>query len=112
MNARTLIAIASFAVAGSAFAQEATSDAWMNAASTKNRTEVLADLQQARADGSIKALGAGYLNPVIGQRSREAVRAEVLAAARNGELDRLNAEAFAFDAAPAAKTTRLAHNRR
>lgn len=100
MNTRSLLAIVTFAIAGAsgtAFAQEATSDAWMNAASTKTRADVLAELKQARADGSIKAGGAGYLNPIVSQKSRADVRAEVLAAARSGELERLDAEAYAFD---------------
>ena len=54
-------------------------------------------LKQARADGSIKAVSAGYLNPIVSQKSRADVRAEVLAAARSGELERLDAEAYAFD---------------
>ena len=99
MNTRTLITIAAFAtfaVSGSAFAQEATSDAWMNAAATKTRAQVGVELQQARADGSIKAGSAGYFNPIVSQKSRAEVRAEVLAAARSGELSRIDAEAYAF----------------
>ena len=97
MNTRTLIAIATFAVAGSAFAQEATSDAWMDAAATKTRAQVGAELKQARADGSIKAASAGYLPTVTVSKTRAEVRAEVLAAARSGELARIDAEAYAFD---------------
>lgn len=100
MNTRNILALATFALAaasGSAFAQEATSDAWMNASSTKTRADVVAELKQARADGSIKAVSAGYLNPIVSQKSRADVRAEVLAAARSGELERLDAEAYAFD---------------
>lgn len=111
MNTRTLIAIASFAIAGSAFAQEASSDAWMNAASTKSRAQVQAELKQARADGSMKTMSAGYLNPVLNAKSRDAVRAETLAAARSGELARIDAEAASFDRAPAGSATRLAHSR-
>ena len=114
MNTRTLIALATFAVAGSAFAQEATSDGWMNAVSTKTRAQVAVELQQARADGSIKAVSAGYLNPIISQKSRSEVRADVMAAARSGELARIDAEAYAFGdrgAAPNA-TTRVAQHSR
>lgn len=111
MNTRNILAIATFALAagGSAFAQEATSDAWMDAASTKSRADVMAELKQARADGSIRAVSAGYLNPIVSQKSRADVRAEVLAAARSGELQRVDAEAYAFDGqvSPAA-TTRVA----
>ena len=53
MNAKTLIATAllvSFAGVGSAFAQEATPDTWLQAAqSTKTRAEVSAELAAARA---------------------------------------------------------------
>ena len=112
MNTRNILALATFAIAaasGSAFAQEATSDAWMNAASTKTRADVMAELKQARADGSIKAVSAGYLNPIVSQKSRADVRAEVLAAARSGELERLDAEAYAFDGQRApAQATRVA----
>ena len=114
MNTRTLIALATFAVAGSAFAQEATSDAWMNAVSTKTRAQVGVELQQARADGSIRAVSAGYLNPIVSQKSRSEVRADVMAAARSGELARIDAEAYAFDgrgAAPNAATRVAQHSR-
>ena len=76
MNTRTLITIAAFAtfaVSGSAFAQEATSDAWMNAAATKKRAQVGVELQQARADGSIKAGSAGYFNSTSTKRPRARV---------------------------------------
>ena len=45
MNAKQLIAISAFAILGSnaAFAQEATSDTWMNAESTKSRAQVQAE---------------------------------------------------------------------
>jgi hypothetical protein len=116
MNARTLIALATFAIAasaGTAFAQEATPDSWGEVASTKSRAQVLAELKQARADGSIKAGGAGYLNPIVSQKSRDTVRAEAVAAARSGELARIDAEAYAFDGrrAPEA-TTRVAQSGR
>ncbi len=111
MNTRTLIAIATFALAagsGSAFAQEAGSDAWMNAATGKTRAEVMAELKQARADGSIRAASAGYLNPVVSQKSRDQVRNEALAAARSGELARVDAEAWLFDGIRGETATRVA----
>jgi hypothetical protein len=109
MNTRNILALAAIAFAaasGSAFAQEATADGWMNATSTKTRADVMAELKQARADGSIRAVSAGYLNPIVGQKTRAEVRAEVLAAARSGELQRVDAEAYAFDGqvTPAAAT--------
>lgn len=111
MNTRTLIALATFAIAasaGNAFAQEATSDAWMNVVSTKTTAQVAAELKQARADGSIKAVSAGYVNPIVSQKSRAEVRAEAVAAARSGELARIDAEAHSFDLQRAASPLRLA----
>lgn len=111
MNTRTLIALATFALAagtGSAFAQEAGSDAWMNAQSGKTRAEVMAELKQARADGSIRAASAGYLNPLVSSTTREDVRSQTLAAARSGELARVDAEAWLFDGTRADGTTRVA----
>jgi len=99
MNAtRTLIA-AVFAIAavGPVAAQEADSDAWMTIQSTKTHAQVQAELAQARADGSIKVLSLGYLPSVKTSRSRSDVVAEVMAARRSGELDRIDAEAYAFD---------------
>lgn len=116
MNTRTLLALATVAFAaasGSAFAQEAGSDAWMNAASTKTRAEVSAELAAARADGSIKAVSAGYVNPIVAQKTRAQVRQDVLAAARSGELERLHAEAYAFNGAHSvAAATRVAQAQR
>jgi hypothetical protein len=117
MNTRTLIALATFAVAasaGTAFAQEATPDNWNDVVSTKTRAQVLAELKQARADGSIKAGSAGYLNPIVSQKSRDEVRGEVLAAARSGELSRIDAEAYGFDGrrAPVQAATRVAQTGR
>ena len=45
MNAKQLIAVSALAFLGAnaAFAQEATSDAWMKVASTKSRAEVQAE---------------------------------------------------------------------
>ena len=115
MNTRTLISLATFALAasaGSAFAQEATSDAWMNAVSTKTRAQVMAELKQARADGSIKAVSAGYVPTLVSQKSRAEVHREVLAAARSGELARIDAEAWLFDGRPAPAVLRVARSDR
>jgi hypothetical protein len=92
MNSKSLVSAASFALAligsGAAFAQEATSDAWTHAAMSSSRTQVQAELQQARKDGSIRATAAGYMTPF----KPVAARADV----RSGELDRIDAEAHAF----------------
>jgi len=98
MNTRTIIASAvfAFAASGAALAQEATSDQWMNVAATKSVAQVHAELLQARADGSIKAVSAGYLPTLKASRSRDEIVAETKAALRNGEVDRINAETYAF----------------
>lgn len=97
------------ALAGTAaFAQEATSDTWMNAASAKTRAEVQAELQQARADGSIRFSRAGYIETLKSTKTREAVKAETLAARRSGELQHINAEVYGYELrqAPAVTTAR------
>lgn len=93
------VAIAAFAaMAGTtAFAQEATSDAWMNAASTKTRAAVQAELKQARADGSIRFASAGYMEKLASTKTREAVKAETLAARASGELQHINAPVYGFE---------------
>ncbi len=101
MNTRQRLAsVAIAAVAAfsgtAAFAQEATSDAWMNAASTKTRAEVQAELQQARADGSIRFSRAGYIETLKSTKSRDAVTAETLAARSTGELAHINAEVYGY----------------
>jgi len=100
MNRKPLLSVATFAAAllgaGAAFAQEATSDAWMQAAMSKSRTQVQAELQQARKDGTIRATAAGYMEPFKPVATRTAVQTAAMAAMRNGELDRIDAEAHAF----------------
>jgi Domain of unknown function (DUF4148) len=93
---KTTSLIASLALvfaAGSALAQEATSDAWMDASMTKSRAQVQAELAQARADGSIKFASAGYMEKVQSRQSRADVTAAVYSALANGELAHINAEA-------------------
>jgi len=114
-TATTLIASVAlaFAAVGSAVAQEAGSDAWMNAASTKSRAQVQTELAQARADGSIKAVSAGYIETVKPSLTRAEVVAAVKAARASGELDRIDAEAWGFDGqgrlpAPATRVARAA----
>lgn len=102
MNTRQRLASAAIAAVAAfagtaAFAQEATSDAWMNAASTKTRAEVHAELQQARADGSIRFSRAGYIETLQSTKSRDAVKAETLAARRSGELAHINAEVYGYE---------------
>lgn len=101
MNAKSLITAATAAIAllgaASVFAQEATPDTWIHeAASTKSRAQVSAELQQARKDGTIKFGSAGYMERNDAGRTRLQVQAEVIAARRSGELAEINAEAHAF----------------
>lgn len=108
MNRKSLLSLTtlSFALLGSgaAFAQEATSDAWMQAVADKSRSQVHAELLQARKDGTVRATSAGYMEPFKPQASRAAVRAEAVAALRSGEAAAIDAEAFAF--APSATVGR------
>jgi hypothetical protein len=106
----TLLAAAAlaFAAAGSAVAQEAGSDDWMNASVSQTRAQVQAELVQARADGSIKAFSAGYIPTLAAGATRADVAAGVRAARASGELDRIDAEAWAFGAPAGTAQTRLA----
>lgn len=101
MNTRQRLAaaaVAAFAALSgtAAFAQEATSDAWMQAPVSASRADVQQALKQARADGSIRFGAAGYLEKLNSTRSRDAVRAEVLAARQSGELAAINGEVYAY----------------
>lgn len=109
-----LSAFALVFAAGSALAQEATSDAWMNAASTKSRAQVQTELAQARADGSIKFASSSYMEKIKVAKSRADVATETRAALANGEVARIQAETYAFEAQrPAASSnTRLAQSAR
>lgn len=112
---KTTSLIASLALvfaAGSALAQEATSDAWMNASATKSRAQVQAELAQARADGSIKFASAGYMEKAQSRLSRADVMAGVRAALASGEIAQINAEAQAVGQPQAVSSTRLAGSTR
>lgn len=109
-----VLSAATFALAlvgaGTALAQEATSDAWMQAAISKSRAQVAAELKQAHADGSIHASSLGYIEPFKPVASRAAVHAAAVAALRSGEQAMIGAEAYAFTQprGAAAPATRLA----
>ena len=90
------MAAASLLSAGAAFAQEATSDAWMQAASTKSRADVSAELVAARQSGLTKSWSAGYMEPVRSHALRATVRASTLQAMQSGELAAINAEVYSF----------------
>jgi Domain of unknown function (DUF4148) len=103
MNPTKLIAALafSFAASGAALAQEATYEYPQATTSSLTRAQVLAELQQARADGSLHITEGQTHKPAVfvAQRSRDAVRAEARAAAASGESQRLNGETNAFDVA-------------
>jgi hypothetical protein len=112
MNTKSFVTTTSFALAllgsGVAFAQEATSDAWTQAAGNKSRVQVVAELQQARANGSILAGERGYIEPARSVASRAAVHAQAVAALRSGEVDVINAQAYAFAPSAVGARTMLA----
>jgi hypothetical protein len=98
MSRKQVIAALAFAAIGTAaFAQEATSDTWTHARSFKSRQEVRAELSQARQDGTLQKVKAGYLDKIVGPgRARDEVRAEAIAARRSGEQQAIDSEAYAF----------------
>ena len=93
----------SFAVSGAAFAAgEATDDKPEVIKSQTSRAEVVAQLNQARSNGTlVVAEGDRQENaPFTSQRSREEVRSETLAAIASGEAATLNGETNAFAPVP------------
>jgi hypothetical protein len=73
-----LVALLSLAAAGVAFADDITPDSTASVPSLKTRAQVQAELQQARANGSIKVWSTSY-NPLTvakTERTRAEVRAE------------------------------------
>lgn len=98
-TARTLAAIViSLSAAGAAVAQEATYEVPQAIGSQTTRAAVLAELQQARADGSFQISEAhvGVTHGLQSQRSRAEVRAETLAALNSGDVMALTAEPSGF----------------
>ena len=81
------------AAAGSALAQEATPDTWLQTTSTLSRADVATELAAARASGLTRAWSAGYIEPLRSQALRSAVQAQTLQAIASGELKAINAEA-------------------
>ncbi len=100
MNAiQSLIAAVALtaAAAGSALAQEATPDSWLQGVqSSKTRAEVSAELAAARASGLTKAWSAGYMEPVRQSALRAEVRARTLQAIQSGEVNAINAEVYGY----------------
>jgi len=94
------IAAAALLSAGAAFAQEATPDTWLQAAtSTKSRTDVSAELAAARKSGLTKSWSAGYMEPVRTHLVRAEVKAETRRALASGEVKAINAEVYSFNPA-------------
>lgn len=113
MQVKTFIAAAALAfVSATSFAQEATSDAWMNASATKSRAEVLAELQQARASGLTKAWSAGYIEKLSASKTRAEVVAATIAARDSGEIEAIGGEAHAFNGQALQPAARLAKSAR
>lgn len=105
MNTTRLIAAIAFtfAASGAAMAQEATYDYPQVVKSQVTRAEVLAQLQAARADGSLTVNEAtvGATPSFMAQRSRPVVRAEAVLALKSGWAHALTAEPHAFTVAAA-----------
>ena len=88
-------------------AQEATPFPESNAASTKSRAEVMAELRRAQANGEMKVYEEGYFPQARSTRTRAEVVAELRRAQANGEYALLQSEAFD----PVAYETLVAKNR-
>jgi hypothetical protein len=114
MNIRniTVATLVVLTAAGSCWAQEAESDAWMRLESSSPRASVRAERDTALAaarQSHVVDENSWMQSP--GVRTRAAVRAELQAARASGEFQRINAEAVTFDD-PARPTTRLARSTR
>jgi hypothetical protein len=98
MNRKTFILVAALLAAAGARAQEATPEPAQAMPSAKTRAQVQQELAQARADGSIAAVSAGYdfVRRVALVKSRSQVQGEVLQARARGQLGTLNGEAHDF----------------
>jgi hypothetical protein len=99
MNTRILIAALLATAAAAASAQEATYEQPQPVQSATTRAAVMAELQQARADGTLQVteLDRQAHAPFVATRSRAEVQAETRAAAASGELQALNGETNSFD---------------
>lgn len=96
MNTRQLLATSAlaFGLAGTAFAQEATVEPVVPAASAVNRAEVRADAITALTRGTLSEFAV--LNQRFepaSQLTRDAVRTATLRAIDDGSRDRIDAEA-------------------
>ena len=97
MNTRTLLAAATVAFAGSAFAQEATVFPAIDTNSGVSAAEVRAEAIRALKQGSLTEASLLALpGTPSGELSRQAVRNETQRAQRSGMADRVGAEAYSF----------------
>jgi hypothetical protein len=78
-----------------AYAQEATSDAWMNVHSTTSREAVQQDLRQATIEGLIPGEAHKFV-AMPSSQSRADVRASLNASKISGEFGVLQAEVYSF----------------
>lgn len=92
----TAVATAALLGAGSAIAQEATPDTWMQSGGSKTRAEVQAELVAARQSGLTKAWSAGYMEPLRSRLVRAEVKADTVRAIASGEFKAINAEVYSF----------------
>ena len=91
------IAAASLLSAGTAFAQEATPDTWLQAVhSSKSRADVAREVTAARQAGLPDAWTAGYIEPVRSHALRAEIKTQTAQAIASGELKALNAEVYSF----------------
>lgn len=101
MNARTSILIATLAIGfgGTAFAQEATYEYPQAATAGVSRAAVLADLAQARTEGTLQVSEVNWpaAPTFASQKSRAQARSEAIAAAASGELQARTGEPQSFD---------------
>jgi hypothetical protein len=90
----TIAFAASLAAGGAALAQEATYDMPIPAVSATTRAQVQAELAQAKRDGSTRVWSTSYNHIAAAKslRSRDEVRAEVIADHRNGSAAALSGE--------------------
>ena len=90
---------ASFVASGAALAEGSAYDYPQPIVSQTTRAAVVAELMQARANGTLIATEADTQKnpPFVATRSRADVRSETLAAIASGELQALNSDSNAFD---------------
>lgn len=102
------IAALSLLGAGSAFAQEATPDTWLQTTqSTKSRADVRTELAGARQSGATQSWSNGYIDPVRSQALRAEVKAQTVQAIQSGEARSINAEVYSYTPATVQRLSQL-----